>query len=55
MKKSIKYNLNFSSKGNGKAKKVGPKFFVGDKEVSEYEYFGVDKNTTLEDLEQEGH
>ncbi|QDP51088.1 MAG: hypothetical protein Unbinned3907contig1000_31 [Prokaryotic dsDNA virus sp.] len=41
--------IGWSSKG----KRQWTKFYIDGKEVTEYEYYGIDKNTTLEDLGDE--
>ena len=45
--KVIKCSMTFDSKkGNTNTKT----FWVDDKEVTELEYYGIDENTTIEDL-----
>lgn len=48
--KVIKCSMTFDSKkGNTNTKT----FWVDDKEVTELEYYGIDENTTIEDLGNE--
>ena len=47
MSKSINFQLNFSS---NKPNTSTQAFWVDDKQVSEMEYYGIDENTTLEDI-----
>jgi hypothetical protein len=50
MSKSINFQLNFSS---NKPNTSTQAFWVDDKQVSEMEYYGIDENTTLEDIGSE--
>ena len=49
--RSINYNVTLSS--NAKSKISKPTFCLKGKKVTELEYYGIDENTTIEDIGKE--